>query len=367
MKSRHYMIGVATFAVAACFPTEGDVYLERLRLPDGFEISVYAEVPEARTIKLADDGVLYVGNRRAGNVYAAVDSDGDGFAETVYTIASGLTMPNGIAIKNGSLFVAESHRVTRYDDIGNHLSDPPEPVIVVEGLPEEARHGWRYIDFGPDGRLYMSVGAPCNVCERPAPYASIISMNADGSDRKTVARGIRNSVGFNWHPETGELWFTDNGRDNLGDDSPPDELNRVIEEGLHYGFPYVHGGDILDPEFGKGRDPDDYVAPAKRLGPHVAALGIEFYRGNSFPAQYSNQIFIAEHGSWNRTEKIGYRISLVRIDTEGVVTSYETFIDGWLEDEEAWGRPVDLENMPGGSLLISDDKAGVVYKVTYTG
>lgn len=361
------MIGLAAFAVAACYSGGDKVSLEKLRLPDGFEISVYAEVPEARSIRLAENGVLYVSNRRGGNVYAAVDSDDDGFAETVYTIASGLTLPNGIALKDGSLFVAETHRVTRYDDIANNLADPPEPVVVVADLPEEGWHGWRYLDFGPDGRLYMAIGAPCNACERPEPYASIISMKADGSDRQTVARGVRNSVGLDWHPETGELWFTDNGRDHLGDDSPPCELNRVTEQGLHYGFPYIHGGDVLDPELGEGHDPADYVAPARRLGPHVAPLGMEFYRGHSFPPEYSNQIFVAEHGSWNRSEKIGYRISLIRLDSAGTATSYETFIDGWLQGDEAWGRPVDLENMPDGSLLISDDKAGVVYRVRYTG
>jgi glucose/arabinose dehydrogenase len=263
------------------------------------------------------------------------------------------------------LFVAETTRIIRFDDIGEHLHDPREPVVVVDGLPEEGLHGWRYIDFGPDGRLYVALGAPCNVCERPAPYASIISMRADGTDRRTEAEGVRNSVGLTWHPETGELWFTDNGRDMLGDDIPPCELNRIEEPGGHFGFPYVHGGYILDPEFGDGHDPDDYVAPAMKLGPHVAPLGLEFYNGDNFPESYQNQILIAEHGSWNRTKKIGYRISIVTLGTDGDPVSYETFIDGWLEDEEAWGRPVDLAIAADGALLISDDKAGVVYRVVH--
>jgi glucose/arabinose dehydrogenase len=318
-------------------------------------------------MRLSDDGVLFVSTVGAGKVYALIDEDQDGYAETTHVIADGLSLPNGIALREGDLFVAEPHRVLRYQNIGENLADTPEPAVVIEGLPEEAWHGWRYIDFGPDGRLYVAVGAPCNVCERPEPYATIISMEPDGSDRLVVARGVRNSVGFDWHPETGQLWFTDNGRDMLGDDLPPCELNKVDRIGAHYGFPYVHGRDILDPEFGEGRNADDYVAPAQPLGPHVAPLGMEFYDGTQFPQEYRNQVFLAEHGSWNRSKKIGYRISLVRLDTSGTAISYEPFVEGWLQGEQDWGRPVDLEMMPDGSMLVSDDKRGVIYRIKYSG
>ncbi len=351
----------------ACSNAQSDVKLDKLNLPDGFEIAVYAKVPDARSLRLSDDGVLYVGNRRSGSVYAVIDEDHDFVADTVVRIADGLIMPNGIAYRNGSLFVAESHRVLRFDNIGDRLYDPPSPVVVVDGLPGERLHGWRYIDFGPDDRLYVAVGAPCNVCVRPDPYGTIISMTPDGSDRKIVARGVRNSVGFTWHPTSGVLWFTDNGRDNLGDDVPEDELNRLTEQGAHFGFPYIHAGHVVDPELGLGHDASDYAAPAIRLGAHVAPLGIEFYTGNQFPSQFRKQLIIAEHGSWNRSTKVGYRLSLVTIGEHGEANSYETFIDGWLQGSEAWGRPVDLEMMPDGSLLVSDDHAGVVYRISYSG
>lgn len=340
--------------------------LDRLRLPPGFRIAVYAEgVSNARQLALAPDGVLYVGSRREGTVYAVVDADGDRVAEQVHVLARDLFMPSGVAFRDGSLYVAEVNRILRFDDIAARLDDPLRPVVVTEDLPGETHHGWKFIAFGPDGRLYVPVGAPCNVCAPPPPFASILSMNADGEDVRTVARGVRNSVGFDWHPESGELWFSDNGRDWLGDDRPPGEINRVSEPGEHFGFPYVHGGDILDPEFGAGHAAGDYTAPALRLGAHVAPLGIEFYLGNAFPAAYRGALFVAEHGSWNRSEKAGYRVMVARFAADGTVASYTPFIEGWLQGAAYWGRPVDIETMADGSLLIADDHAGVVYRVTW--
>lgn len=372
----------ASSAVPAAAAT--DLPLDRIRLPEGFRIHVYTDdVPNARAMALAPGGTLFIGSRREGKVYAALDRDGDRHAEQVYTIAEGLNMPTGLTFRDGSLYVAEVSRILRFDDIETRLDDPPAPVVAVDGLPSDRHHGWKYIDFGPDGKLYVPVGAPCNVCDREEPYASMLRMNADGTGREVFARGIRNTVGFDWHPETGVLWFTDNGRDNMGasmaeaglipqaqaraatDSLPPCELNRAPEAGLHFGFPYVHGRDLRDPEFGQGRDPAAFVAPVQELGPHVAPLGMTFYEGDAFPEAYRHQIFIAEHGSWNRTEKIGYRVTIVRLDEAGNAVAYEPFAEGWLEGDEAWGRPVDVKLLPDGSLLVSDDEAGAVYRIVY--
>ena len=361
------VIGFATLlAMLGANVAQGTPRLDRLRLPPGFSIAIYAEgVSNARQLALAPDGVLYVGSRREGKVHAVVDADGDHRAEQVYVLARDLFMPSGVAYRDGSLYVAEVNRILRSDDIAARRDDPPRPQIVTADLPDETHHGWKFIAFGPDGRLHVPVGAPCNVCAPPAPFASILSMGADGEDVRTVARGVRNSVGFDWHPDTGELWFSDNGRDWLGDDRPPGEVNRVREPGQHFGFPYVHGGDIPDPEFGAGHAPADYAAPALRLGAHVAPLGIEFYRGDAFPAEYRGALFVAEHGSWNRSEKAGYRVMVARFAADGTVASYTPFIEGWLQGAAYWGRPVDVETMADGSLLVADDHAGVVYRVTW--
>lgn len=341
--------------------------LDRMKLPPGFEISVYAaNVPNARSLALSPKGILFVGTRTAGNVYAVIDRDQDHRADEVITIARGLNMPNGVAVRNGSLYVAEVNRILRYDDIENRLVNPPAPVVVIDTLPRDRHHGWKFIAFGPDGMLYVPVGAPCNVCERSDPrYASILRMRPDGTGLEVYAHGVRNTVGFDWHPETHELWFTDNGRDWLGDDLPPDELNVASEAGRHFGFPYCHGGDIPDPEFGSRRRCEEFVAPAVKLGPHVAALGMRFYTGTLFPAEYRNSIFIAEHGSWNRSTPIGYRLTRVRVENNRAV-SYEVFAEGWLQGNRAWGRPVDVLVMPDGSLLVSDDQANAIYRITYT-
>jgi glucose/arabinose dehydrogenase len=345
-----------------------DANLGKITLPDGFQISYFAQkVENARSMVLGPDGTLYVGSRDKGNVYALPDKNKDGKADEVIVIASGLKMPNGVALRNGSLYVAEISRITRYDNIAANLKNPPKPVVVYDKFPTEEHHGWKYIAFGPDDKLYVPVGAPCNICLSKDPvFASITRMNPDGTGLEVFAHGVRNTVGFDWHPTTKELWFTDNGRDLMGDNIPPDELNHAPKKGLHFGYPFCHAGEILDPEFGKGKNCADYVAPVQKLNPHGGTLGMEFYTGSMFPETYKNQIFIAEHGSWNRTEKIGYRVSLVRTNAQGQ-SSFVPFASGWLQDGKEWGRPVDVELMPDGSMLVSDDMNDAIYRITYTG
>lgn len=347
-------------------PKPQDPKLAQIELPPGFHIDDYApDVPGARSLELSDSGTLFVGTRGEGKVYAVVDTDGDKHADEVKVIASGLRMPNGVALHDGDLYVAEIGKVWRFPDIEQHLDDPPEPKLVTDAFPEDRHHGWKYINFGPDGKLYVPVGAPCNICEPDFDkYANLQRMDPDGSNREVFATGIRNTVGFDWNPKTGVLWFTDNGRDMLGDNRPPDELNRAPEPGMNFGYPYCHGGDIPDPQYGSEANCDQFVPPAQKLGPHVAALGVQFYDGEMFPEAYQNQIFIAEHGSWNRSNKIGYRVTLVRHDGPDT-TSYEPFATGWLQGESAWGRPVDLEIMDDGSLLVSDDAGGRIYRISY--
>jgi glucose/arabinose dehydrogenase len=362
----------------AADPTE---LLSQIKLPQGFAIEVYAAgIGNARQMALGDKGTLFVGSRTAGNVYAVIDSDGDHKADEVLTIARGLTSPSGIAFRDGSLYVAEISRILRYDGIESRLKNPPEPVVVNDTLPTDRHHGWKFIAFGPDGLLYVPVGAPCNVCDRSDDprYASIMRMKPDGSGLEVFASGVRNTVGFDWHPVTKELWFTDNGRDNMGDDVPPDELNRAPKAGMHFGFPFCHGADIADPEFGATRKCGEFEPPAQALGPHVAAIGMRFYTGKMFPAEYHNQMFIAEHGSWNRSTPLGYRVTVARVDGGGKVTAYETFAEGWLRGAQAsprpgvtlgdaWGRPADVLVMPDGSLLVSEDSPGAIYRITYKG
>jgi glucose/arabinose dehydrogenase len=342
--------------------------LERIRLQPGFRIALFAsDLADARSMTRGSEGTIFVGtrNRGGGRVYAVQDNDGDYRADEVYIISRGLYMPNGVAFRDGSLYVAEVNRVLRYDEIESRLDAPPKPVVVNEDFPSDRSHGWKYIGFGPDGKLYVPVGAPCNVCEKKDPrYATIMRMNADGSDLEVYVRGVRNSVGFDWHPRTGALWFTDNGRDWMGDELPPDELNLVSAQGQHFGFPYLHGRDTRDPEYWNRRGGREFTAPARELGPHVAALGMIFYTGSMFPPEYRDQILIAEHGSWNRSVPIGYRIMLVRLDSDRAV-SYEVFAEGWLQDDTAWGRPVALLELPDGSLLVSDDRRNAIYRITY--
>lgn len=338
--------------------------LEHIDLPSGFNIELYTDqVPGARSLALGDDGVVYVSTRQKGRIYAVLDRDGDHQVETVLILADDLDTPNGIAYRDGTLYVAETSRILRYPDIADRLRDPPKPEVLTTELPSESHHGWRYLRLGPDGMLYVGVGAPCNICDE-ADFAEIRRLDTDGGGMQAFARGVRNTVGFDWHPQTGELWFTDNGRDWLGDEQPPDELNRAAEAGLHFGYPYCHGGDLLDPEFGDGKSCADYVAPVRALGAHVASLGMRFYTGGQFPAEYRNQVFIAEHGSWNRSTKVGYRVSLVTLDGNRA-TDYRAFASGWERNGKVSGRPVDLLVLPDGSLLVSDDHAGAVYRIYY--
>ncbi len=374
MKIKHrFLASVVVGLVTACTPTAQELPLERLTLLDGFRIEVYANgVENARQMALTPDGTLFVGSREAGNVYAVLDDDDDFRADRVVTIATGLRMPSGVAFRDGSLYVGAISRILRYDNIESHLDDPPEPVVVNDGLPTERGHGWKYLGFGPDGMLYAPVGGPCNVCDRTEEdprFGTILRMNPDGTGEEIFAHGVRNSVGFDWQPGTNELWFTSNGRDRLGDGLPPDTLNHAPDTGLHFGFPYCHGGTIQDPEF-SGRPCSEFRPPSQNLDPHVAAVGMKFYTGSMFPEAYRNQIIIAEHGSWNRTPEaghIGYRLTVVHVDGERAV-KYETLADGWLNDDNTWwGRPADVLVMPDGSLLVADDEADAIYRITHGG
>ena len=350
-----------------CLPACGDqeLPLGKIKLPPGFQISIYANnVKGARSMVLSKSGILFIGTY-GGNVYAVLDTNKDNRADEVIVIAQGLNTPNGVALRNGVLYVAEINRVIRYDNIEAHIKYPSRPVVVDDTFPKDTHHGLKFIRFGPDGLLYVPVGAPCNVCEREdSRYASIMRMQPDGTGLEIFAHGVRNSVGFDWHPQTQELWFTDNGRDWLGDDLPPDELNRAPQSALHFGFPYCHGGYIPDPEFGHKRKCEEFIPPAMKLGPHVASLGMRFYTGTMFPDEYRNQIFIAEHGSWNRSTPIGYRVTLVQV-VDNQAVKYKVFANGWLQDGRAWGRPVDVLVMPDGALLVSDDQADVIYRISY--
>ena len=346
-------------------PAFGAVHLDRLVLPKGFHVAVYSDqVPNAREIALGAKGTVFVGSSGAGKVYALTDTKHDGHADKVRVLASGLEMPIGVAFHDGDLYISAVSRIYVLRDIENHLDDPPKLELVTDKLPSETHHGWRFIAFGPDGKLYVPIGAPCNVCDKGKAFAKITRMNADGSDMQDVAYGVRNTVGFDWRPGSKQLWFTDNGRDMMGDDIPSDKLNRLTRIGENFGFPYCHEGDILDPEFGNGHSCKDYTPPVLKLGAHVASLGMRFYAGRMFPASYKGAILIAEHGSWNRTKKSGYRVMTVRLDGDKVA-SYQPLITGFEQDEKAWGRPVDVQPLPDGSVLVSDDLAGAVYRVTY--
>jgi glucose/arabinose dehydrogenase len=341
--------------------------LNLIQLPAGFSISVYAEVEDARSMALSPSAILYVGNRSEDKVYALKDTDGDYKADKKWVLASGLNMPNGVAFKDGDLYVAEVNRVHKFPKIESNLNKPTSQVIY-DKFPTEKHHGWKYIAFGPDGKLYVPVGAPCNICESSDPiFASITRMNADGTGLEVFAHGVRNTVGFTWHPQTKNIWFTDNGRDMMGDDVPPCELNTATKIGQHFGYPYCHGGTIKDPEFGNKKPCSEFIQPAQNLGAHVAPLGLKFYTGSMFPAEYKNQIILAEHGSWNRSKKSGYQLSLVKVDATGKAIGYTAFASGWKDDAKQtnWGRPVDVLVMPDGSLLVSDDGAGVIYRITY--
>ncbi|MFL9894900.1 PQQ-dependent sugar dehydrogenase [Paraburkholderia sp. RL17-381-BIF-C] len=366
LRSRTLNTGTAVLLAATALPALAALPVDRIKLPPGFRIEVLSDaVPSARAMALSPKGILYIGSLD-GHVYALELQNGHVTARHV--IASGLETPAGVAWRDGALYVSAVSKIVRFDAIDTHLNDPPKPAVVIDTLPTETHHGWKFIAFGPDGKLYVPQGAPCNVCLKDRDRFGLIGrMNPDGSHYEVVARGIRNSVGFAWHPVTHELWFTDNGRDLLGDDVPDDKLNRAPRAGMDFGFPYCHGGSTPDPEFGKDYPCSGFTPPAVKLGAHVAALGMRFYSGSMFPPAYRNTIFVAEHGSWNRSKKVGYRVVHVVTDPDGGNARQEVFAEGWLQPGEAvWGRPADVLPLPDGSLLISDDYAGAVYRVTYS-
>ncbi len=333
---------------------------QKLEVPPGFSVSVYADVPGARSMALAPDGTLFVGTR-ASKVFRVSDRDKNRVADKVEVLAEGLNRPNGVAFHKGSLYVAEISRILRYDK----TTPGSQPTVVTDSLPTDRHHGWKFIRFGPDGKLYVPVGAPCNVCESENPiYASILRMNPDGSQREIFAHGVRNTVGFDWQPDTGVLWFTDNGRDWLGDDRPPCELNRAPKLSLHFGFPYRWGHNQKDPEFGDRGEQYDFTPPVRGFQAHTAPLGMRFYQGKMFPKRYQNQILVAQHGSWNRSSKVGYRVMLVEVQGDKVIQA-TPFMTGFLRRGSVSGRPVDIEVLDDGSVLVSDDHAGKIYRISH--
>lgn len=351
---------------------KGDLPLEKLKLPEGFAIHTYATgVTNARSMTFgSDESILFVGTRSEGNVYALRDTNHDYIADQQYLLLEKGNMPNGVAFKDGDLYIAEVNKILRFKDIESKLDNPGTPEVVYDQYPEESHHGWKYIAFGPDNKLYVPVGAPCNICKSDKDvYASITRLDIETKEMEVVQSGVRNTVGFDWHPNTNALWFTDNGRDMLGDEIPNCELNHAPKDNMHFGYPYCHQGDLLDPEFGESQSCEDYTPPAEKLGPHTAPLGIEFYTGDQFPSSYVNNMIIARHGSWNRKEKIGYDLYRVGLDQKGQVKTSEVFISGWLSDDkkDVWGRPVDIEPCSDGSILISDDFADAIYRVYYKG
>ena len=343
--------------------------LTQLHLPAGLTLSVYADnVPNVRSLALGDNGIVFAGSGKEGNVYALQDSNQDGVADKRYIVADNLTMPNGVAYKDNTLYVTEISRIIRFDRINQQLANHPKPVVVYDKLPSDKHHGWKYLRFGADNKLYTAVGAPCNICKsEQAIYTSLVRLNPDGSNFEILAHGIRNTVGFDWQPGTNSLFFNDNGRDHLGDDVPPDELNQWSDKGEDFGYPYCHGSDIPDPELAAGRKCAEFKPPVWQYKAHTAPLGLRFYSGRQFPADYQNQLFVAQHGSWNRTEPQGYKVVLIKF-REGKPIAEQDFITGWLQaDGNVLGRPVDILGLADGSLLISDDKRGVIYKVSYKG
>ena len=336
-----------------------ETYLDRVQLPENYHIEIFqSDVENARAMDFAPDGTLFVGSRNAGNIYAVQDGK-------VIILDTGLKMPSGLDFYEGDLYVGAISTIFRYPDILNNLQNPIREV-VSDKFPSDTWHGWKYIRFGPDGKLYVPVGAACNVCDSVNPiYASMNRINKDGTGLENYANGIRNTVGFDFHPETGVLWFTDNGRDMMGDDIPPEELNKAPLAGLHFGFPYLHGSKVKDPEFWPRKPKKiDFTLPEWEIQAHSAALGMRFYTGAMFEEKYRKGIFIAEHGSWNRSKKVGYLISFITIEN-GEATDYEVFASGWLTDDDFWGRPADVAVGPDGALYISDDYAGCIYRVYY--
>lgn len=334
----------------------------KLKLPPGFNIEVYAPgIGLARSLAEGDKGTVFVGSRQSDKVHAIVNKDGK---RTVKVLASGLNRPNGVAFKNGTLYIAELSKVSKVDKVEDNL-DSAKLTMIYDDLPKDEAHGWKFIGIGPDNKLYVPVGQPGNNVLHSDAHGLIRRMNLDGSSPEVIARGVRNTVGFDWHPETKQLYFTDNGRDWLSESMPEDELNRITKVGEHFGEPYCHQGNLLDTDFGWGKSCSDYTAPVGLLGPHSAALGMRFYTGNMFPKAYKNAIFIARRGSWNKSQKVGGDVVVVKLNKDGTMKSMEPFITGFIENNSYIGRPVDVMQMKDGSLLVSDDYNGAVYRVTY--
>ena len=340
-----------------------EIRLDTIKLPPGFSIELWAQgLPNARSLAIGTKGTVFVGTRQLDRVYAVTEKDGK---REVKTLLKGLYRPNGVAFHNGALYVAELSRILRFDDIEDRLDNPPKPVIVFDALPKDEVHGWKYLTVGPDGMLYFNIGAPCNSCVPLDTHAQIVRVDPKSGVLETVAKGVRNSVGMAFHPVTRELWFTHHGRDWLGDDLPNDTLHRVARRGVHFGYPYCHQGDMPDPELGRGRSCSEFTPPSLNLGAHVAPMGLRFYNGKMFPAEFRNRIMIANHGSWNRTTKTGFNVMQVSLDAQGKVVKYESFAEGWSDGNNHWGRPVDVQVMPDGALLVSDDFAGALYRISY--
>ena len=345
-----------------------DLTPDKLKLPPGFKVEVWVDgVPEARSLALGDKGTVFVSNRNLTNVYAVVDRNGK---REVKKILTGLKSPNGVAFDKGTLYVAERHRITRYDGIEDRLDNPPEAKVVIDNLDpsSQAGHFWKYLAMGPDGWLYFNIGAPGNIVMPTYDQASINRVDPKTGKMETFARGVRNSVGFDWHPKSKELWATNHARDWINDDLPHDTLHRISRKGMHFGYPWCHQGDFADPDFGASRSCDEFDKPALKLGAHIAPLGMKFYTGKMFPAEYQNSMFIAMHGSWNRSTKQGYNVMRVAVDAKGNA-KLMPFLDGFLSDAKGdppmWGRPVDLLQLKDGSMLVSDDYNGVIYRVSY--
>ena len=341
-----------------------EIPVSKLKVPAGFKVELWASgMPNGRSMTESPSGTVYVGTRFTGNVYAVVTKDGK---REVKTIAKGLHRPNGVAFVNGSLYVAELSRIIRYDNIEQNLDSPPAPVVVFDALPKDEPHGWKFMRLSPDGQyLYFQIGTPANIVVPPSTHAAIVRLNLKTNILEYVATGVRNSVGMDFQKGTKELWFTNNGRDWADENLPSDTLNRLAHKGMNFGYPFCHQGDFLDPEFGKGRSCDEFDKPEMKLGAHVAALGMRFYNGNMFPAEYKGNIFIAEHGSWNKTKKSGYQVVRVVLDGKNKPVKLEPFITGWVEGENFWGRPVDVQVLKDGSMLVSDDETGAIFRVSY--
>ncbi len=359
-----HMLTLIIVALTAALPARAIDF----KLPPGFSIeALNFSVPNARQMALTDAGTLIVATRRAGNVYAVPNALTDEAPEVI-TLLKDLQMPSGVAVHGGDLYIGAVNLILKVADIEENLRPDPAVQTVTDALPDHPHHGWKYLKFGPDEQLYVPVGAPCNICLEEDPrYASLLRMDPATGATELWAEGIRNTVGFAWHPETGQLWFSDNGRDMLGDDVPAEEINIIERPGQHFGYPFVHAGDVPDPEFGDHEAAADktFVDPAVKIQAHSAALGLTFYADSQFPPQYANALFIAEHGSWNRSEKVGYQISVVTAGREGKL-DYTPFITGWLEGQTTLGRPNDVMVAPDGSLLISDDQQGLIYRVRYS-